>query len=252
MLSKQEFLYLMLVNKNYEETLAQALTMEYGDGNSDLRDDVDRLMFLSAIASGKAELYLDREIKSGRRESYESILSAYRDGVALDCVSKEDSEILKENYHLLAFAAGIEAANRFAEVFSADISACFSVKAWYYYHNHLDMELSELDRVNVPLSLIQGYLYLCKSLLRVQRHSECLAVLEEMLEKGRDDEQSFHLLYVLARKGRGDISSKARELYDRFFPVYNEKIDAADLRLTGYARFTMDNSAPAGDVISVS
>jgi len=230
-LSKPEMLYLMLVNQNFEQMFDQVSSMDIPDESSNIRNEVDCLLFLAVISSNQERLWHDNESMLIR---YEELLSSYFSGLPLEHLTSEDALILTDNYYRLVFIIGIEKAERFIRIFSADPARCYITKAAFLYQNRLDIELANLDREGVPYEQQEAWFYLCKSLLRSGKHEECLAIIEDMLQNGYEDEQAFHLLYILTQKGHGEIPFKANSLYSMYFPKYDEKIDELDRERTGW------------------
>ena len=222
-LSKGEFLYLTLLNKNYEQLGDLVLSMPILEYQPDLAQEVYRQLFLAVVLNNQVDYY---QRYRDRLTRYERLLDAYFAGVPLDEHTPDERFILMDNYHLLAFAGGVEAADRFASVYAANPLVCFVIKARYYYENRMDTRLSLLDREGVPFYSSDSYNFLCRSLIRCGKHGECLALLDELLSAGHYDDQWFVLLYVLRKKGRGDIAARAENLYERHLPLYQNKLDS--------------------------
>lgn len=223
-LSKPDFLYLMLINANYEQIGKQASSMEFEESQSEMQAEVERILFLAAIASNDEAFYLGHKNQLAK---YEKLLDAYFSRTPLESATVGDMAILTENYHLLTFAAGLEAADRLAMLFSAYPNRCFLLKARYYYSNRMDAEIAQLSRDGIPLFEKDSHYYVCRSLIRRGEYEECLAILEEMLQGSLYDDQLFTLLFILSQKGQ-NIAWQAKEYYNQYLPIYESTIDSMD------------------------
>ena len=224
-LSKPDFLYLMLVNGNYEQLGKIALSMDVPEDEMDMGAEIDRQLFLATLASGDDDFYIRHK---DRLTMYEKIIDSFFSGVPLTDATEGNFRILVDNYHLLAFAAGPETADRLIAVFAAYPNRCFSFKAKHYFDSHQDSILSQLDRKVVPLWEKDTLFYLCRSMARCGKEEDALDILEDMLRSGYYDDQLFQLLFVLSQVGQIFVSVRARDLYDSFWPVYDKLIDSQD------------------------
>jgi tetratricopeptide (TPR) repeat protein len=162
------------------------------------------------------------------------MLDAYFAREELAEITVEDMLVLEECYPLIAFACGLEKANKFAEVFAASPAMCFAAKAQYYSDSRLDKELSALDREGVSMLFVYSYISLCKSLTRLGRYGEALDILGQMLKEEILDNRVFQMLYAIETTAPEDHAIRARGLCDLYAPIYDEAIDLQDLSVTGY------------------
>jgi hypothetical protein len=241
-LSKPDFLYLLLVGGHYDNLGKSALAMDIPEDDPDTMAEIDRQIFLAAVTSSDPAFWRTYEERLSR---YSNILEAYFSDIPLEKATIGDLRVLIDNYPLLAFAAGLDMANRLASVFSAYPARCFAVKARYYHLSHHDAELSRLNRGDIPIVEKDSLFYVCRSMIRSGDYEGCLTILERMLDEGVYDDMLFHLLFILSRRRIGHISDRANTLSARHLYSFNNMIDALDEQVMQAAAEQSDASDEA-------
>lgn len=224
-LTKADALYLMLINKNYEniDTQIQSMAMTKLEDQQDQFDEISRLLFLAVVTSNKREIWLRYKDRLTR---YERVLASYFSFIPIENPTNDESVILAENYHILAFAADLDTANRLTLAYTADPSLCLSVQAEYYYDNHLDASLYKIYENGISTSNKSGLFFLCRGLIRFGKNADCLYILSELLHIGIFDGQIFELLFIISQKDNATAAKQAKVLYDNYLLVYDNNLDS--------------------------
>lgn len=235
-LSKTEFLYLLLLNKKYEQLSTLALSIE----TPELQAEINYQLFLAAVCSDDRPFY---EKYRRQLEEYAHILDAYFSGGALEGLTVRDTTVFQQCYHDIAFAAGLPIANKLAQVFSVHRLVCYVTKARNHLSNYRYEDLLREDTAGLPEQDFISSSLLCESLIRFSRFDEALALLKPFLDQELYDNKLFQLLFVISRLAPAGIAAAARQLYDQFLPVANEIADLQDICTTGYLPKSKGNKA---------
>ena len=221
-----DYMRFLLINKLHE-ALAPIAAEAYAGGDV----DAARSLFMSAICGAPREII---EECSDMLGEYADVLSAYYNGERLGEVTQEHKRILEETYHTIAFVEGIEAADRYLDVFRANPVLCFLTKASYCEKNaRLDQLLNEnmegIDRLNFAC-----WRHMIQAMIAASRYDEALEKIEAFLNSDVLDTGLFHMLNVIVEKAPGDVGAKARRLYEQYVSLNDLVIDLADVVNTGF------------------
>jgi len=221
-----DYMRFLLINKLHE-ALAPIAAEAFAGGDV----DAARCLFMAAICGAPRDII---EECADMFEDYADVLYAYYNEERLKEVTQRHKRVLEETYHTIAFVEGIEATDRYLDVFRADPVLCFLTKASYCEKNaRLDQLLNEnmegIDQLNFAC-----WRHMIQAMIAAGRYDEALGKIEfflgsEVLEIGL-----FHMLHVVVEKASGDTGAKARRLYEQYVSLNDLIIDLADVVNTGF------------------
>ena len=230
-LTKPDYLFLLLVNQNYEQFIRAFASLEISEGQDNLIAEFDRQLFLAAILSNEESIiFANRD----RLERYRRILISWFSSTPLENISLDEIQILSENYALIAFAGSLEIADQFANLFSDDPDLPLTVKSEYYTDNRLYNELTRLDWNNASVKSNVLFSY-CRSQIHCGQYTECFNYIKQLVQNELYNYEILELIFILSRSYSGEISEAAKVLYSQYLLVYNDRIDTRDQEHTGYS-----------------
>ncbi|MGD9559096.1 MAG: glycosyltransferase family 2 protein [Oscillospiraceae bacterium] len=227
---KSDFWYLMIVlGKAWEAAQAAFEARDNTEAAT-----VQRTLFLAIACSQDAEMF----------KAYEGELGAY--APALECLFGQghaagDFRVAMENYHLIAFAAGRAAANRFLNVYEGMDRACFFLRAQYYSSAGLYNEFLQDQPFRPGAEDAEAKLLLCRFELMGGNHQGALWQLQAILQKAPLSAEFFSLCAAIVHTAQADtVRQEAAKIYDQYLPLYEEWVDMADVVNTGLV-YTSDS-----------
>jgi len=187
-------------------------------------------VFLAALCGAPRELI---EGLSGMIEKYAHITHAFENGASLPEVCEDDASLLRGTYSTVAFAAGLDTAERYARVFAADPKLCYLAKAQYCEASGLAKYLLEVDMGGIDRWDFSCYRYKIQALIFAGRYEEALLEIGEFFGEEILEQDLMHMLLVVAEKASGQTKALARRMYDRYRALFDEIIDLEDVVNTG-------------------
>lgn len=225
--TKGAFLYMMMLLGKYEKAVEAVLAEDF-KADDDL---VQEALFLAAVCSGKEEIYREHHERMG---DYTNILDSFFSGIPLESVTLDEIRLLQNHYHDVAFAIGVERADRLLHVFERQRQVTFFHKAKYCVDSGLyDLILREPsfgleDDFTTQLLLIQAN-------CGVGRYDEALAMIERLLPIMNFEARLYDALLVVAEKAAPKTAATARVLYNAYQSLWDEYTDLNDVIVTGFA-----------------
>lgn len=224
--TKGDYLYLLQLYGKYSESVAAALDMD----DEKNREAVNRNLFIAAICSGDESIYRDH---SERLLSYARILEAFFTGGELPDATSQEMQILSDNYTLIAFASGLETGDKLLGIFNTQPVLRFRVKGHYCVGSCLYREV--LTGEPAPEEDFVSNRLWVQCLVMADRLDEAYDKIKAYFDAGVVNDVLLQNLLALSDRAPGDLKVKARELYDVYIRLHDERIDLADVINTKYA-----------------
>jgi glycosyltransferase involved in cell wall biosynthesis len=227
--TKKHFLQLLIINGNYEEAIARALSLEDGDVDPNLIPDI---IFLSIFCSGDMSLY--EKYKEKITDAGRDIMEAHIAGAPVSRAALYLPDVLHSYYKAIAFLAGVEKAASFLELFSRAPGLCFMAEGKYLVENALFSKVIHSDYLygmNEEDSTSREILMI--ALLRAGEFENALLRVKNAIAAYRIDQTLLNHLQTLTHCGNARVAAEAKRLYDRQMAIYDEYVDLDDIRRTG-------------------
>lgn len=225
---KGDFLYLLLCTGNIENAVASAQEM-YDEKNADA---VLNNLLIAALLSG------DRSIYDNNKEllaPVQEVLQHYYDDTPIPQPSNAMLTVLRVIYPMLAFAGGIEAADRFLRLYSSVPGEQFLAKAPYLLQCEAYAAIIEDGCRKVTPGDWPGNEYLVQSHLALKQYGRALSILEGLLGQDIMPDTLFQYLLVVVENGAPEEKKHAGQLFDKYYTYASELRDLRDVVNTHFA-----------------
>jgi hypothetical protein len=224
--TKGTFLYLQLLLGHYRESLdfiAQQL-----DPVAD-KAIIREHFLLLVICSSDEALYRESDDLLGL---FSDVLDAYFSGGYLENPTDAHQYII-ERYAYIAFAAGIETADRLLAVFQKAPRVCYLVRTRYLLDNQRYAEAAEQSLDGIDALNAECCLRRTEAQLMLGLYDKAYATLTALLEIGVLTFDILRQLLVVAEKGEPALRKEARQKYDSYRLAVDKSIDYSDVVRTG-------------------
>ncbi|MCL2580290.1 MAG: glycosyltransferase family 2 protein [Oscillospiraceae bacterium] len=227
---------LMLLHNKMDELVSVAakkyaeLQYSSDENAGKLMSYLSRMVFLAAICGAPPALI---EPHSEIIVEYSHILDAFHTGDRLEQITQADGLLLLETYSIAAFAAGLDAGERYLNIFRANPALCYQVKGKYCEQSGLSEHLVSEDMAGIDPLDRPCHLLKIQTLIFAARHDEALREIGRFLAAGKLDEELFHMLLVVAEKSSGTTQAEAKKLYEQYIELFDTTIDLIDVVRTG-------------------
>jgi len=219
------FLKLMLIYKKHDELVCNT-AQAYEKG----RKDVLAYIIMAAICGAPPEMIAAH---AGMLEDCAHILEAYIKREPLEEVSERDAQLLKETYAMAAFAAGIDIADRYLDIYRADSKLCYLTKAAYCEMSGLHEPILREDMNEIGSLDFECYSYRIQAMIFKGLYEEALTEIKRFLNAGFLEQDILHMLLVIAEKAPGETQTAALKLYEQYIGLVDTMIDLQDVVNTG-------------------
>ncbi len=215
---RTDYYYFLIVSGKYAEA-AEALHVA-PEGMDEA--DAESLLFLALVCAQDEALQGEYESYTG---AYRPVLQALAKGTGLN---EADYALIVQNYHRIAFAAGLPLANRVLELFP-NARENFMIRFAYYYYSGLCAELLDEYALQPDLDDLELHSKLADACCVAGRYEAAWAYLKEGFAYGMPNAEWYELAEVVSLKAEGEAKAEAESYRRRYRPLFEEQIDLGDM-----------------------
>jgi glycosyltransferase involved in cell wall biosynthesis len=221
-------LSLLLFHGKYEAFVSQLLENTLSDTPEKIT--TVKYLFYAAVCGAPAE-YIEPYIDLF--QGYAHIYRAFQNNERLAEVTQADANILTEAFKMIACTADAETADRYLDVFRANPTLCYIVKAAYCDNNNLYEWLLREKMDGISELDFTCRRYAIQASISVALYEDALAAIARFFDAEMIEPELLHMLLVIAEKASGSTQASARKLYSQTLELYDRTVDLQDVVNTG-------------------
>jgi hypothetical protein len=228
--AKKHFLQSLIINGNYEEAIARALSLRANSEPALLSD----MIFLALFCAGDKALFDSNRVYLS--DAARDILDAYLSGAPLENGTPCTLSLISSYYSSIAFLSGRPKADAFLRLFAHRSRECFLVESNYNLENSLFREVMYSPYaagVDPDEPVVREIMLTAQ--IRGGNLENALRRVTTLLEAYKIDERLLNRALALAQQTKNPrVAAEAQRLYDKYAYLYNEYIDRNDVLRTGF------------------
>jgi hypothetical protein len=220
-----------------EFTLSRLLIGQYASCARDLMQElreeneaaVRRMLLLTVLCAGDEA----RAIFDEHRENlaaHARVAEAFLDGRTLAMNEGDELATLGTLYPLVAFAAGMETAERYLRVFGSGYAATlYRIKADYCLQAGCYEQLLAQSMEGIPEDDLECYEKYARACVHTRRYRQAYDCIVGYLAQGVVLKSFLQLLYAIAKCCEEPFAKEAGRLYETYTALFDEAIERWDV-----------------------